>query len=265
MLLLDAHSHLHPRFRLAAFLDGARASFARLASARGLSAWQGCLWVADTATSGVRGRLERARRRGDEFDPAGWRVTPTEEPVSWVARHRDGGRLLLILGRQLRTDEGLEVLQVGSLAQADGTPSGVREQVSGVLERGGYPVVPWGFGKWTLRRKRVLLDCLRAWDPREVVLADSALRPRGLSSQAVLSAAREQRFTVLAGTDPLPLASHENGSGRFVAALDLELSTDRPWSELRASLPDVTPALIGQRDSLVRSLWDQTRLRLSRS
>lgn len=262
LLLLDAHSHLHPAFSLGAYLEGARDALVHHTSGRRQTTWQGCLWVAETETGEVTGRLERARTGVDEHASAGWSLTRTEESVSWVAHHPDGQRIFLILGSQLRTNDGFEVLQIGSLDRDDGPPTDLRTRVARVLERGAYPVIPWGFGKWTLRRKGVLLDCLRAWDPADVALADSALRPRELPGHPVLAEARQRGFTVLAGTDPLPLPPHERGSGRYVAALDAELSTDRPWADLRDLLPGAEPALLGQRDRLLRSLRDQVRLRL---
>lgn len=264
MLLLDAHSHLHPGFPLDAYLDGAQCSFDRIAVERRLSNWKGCLWIFDTAASNVRHRLERARVQTGEVGFSGWKLMPTDEPVSWIAEHEDGDRLLLILGRQLPTDDGFEVLQVGASDHAPDPLLNLESQVSRVRERGAYPVVPWGFGKWTFRRKNILLGCLAAWNPEEVALADSALRPRGLPAHPVLSTAQARSFSVLAGTDPLPFPSHAHRSGRYVAGLDIELSTNRPWFELRQALPYVTPKLVGQRDGLARTLWDQIRLRIRR-
>lgn len=261
-LLLDAHSHLQLTFSVFAYLDGASKNFSRLPPIRDDSECQGCLFVTDTEKSRASDRLRRFQNRTYSFPSSNWRLTDTAEPASLIGEHNVGTKIVLILGRQLRTTDGFEVLQIGSLARESGSPSDLGTQVPRVLERGGYPVIPWGFGKWTLRRKRILLDCLRAWDPQDVALADSALRPRVLSDHPILSAARERGFTILAGTDPLPLPSHERRSGRFVSALDVELDLDRPWADLRTHLSGAQPAVLGERDSLIRSLWDQARLRI---
>ena len=46
--MIDAHAHLHPRFRLEAFLDGAAARFRSAAEENGLAGDSpGCLLLAD--------------------------------------------------------------------------------------------------------------------------------------------------------------------------------------------------------------------------
>lgn len=261
-LLLDAHSHLHPQFPLRDYLDGAWASFSRRASARKISSWQGCLLVAETEAAHVRNRLQRATE--DAGTAGEWKLMPTDERVSRIAQHTDGRRIFLVLGRQIRTTDGFEVLQAGALQDWSGTAADVRTQVARVREQGAYPILPWGFGKWSFGRREILLECLDGWEPRHVALADSALRPRIFAGHPVLAVARQRGFPVLAGTDPLPFPSHARRSGRYATTMDLELPLDRPWARLRAALenPDGVPALAGRRDGLVESLWNQARLRI---
>lgn len=264
LLLLDAHSHLHGEFPLDAYLEGAWENFRRNAAGRGPGEWAACLFVAETESSRARARLERARTREHRGPRSGWELTLTAESVSWIAQHRDGRELHLILGRQLETEEGIEVLQIGTLAGPAESQPDLRGSVARTRREGGFPVVPWGAGKWTLGRKSALLATLEAWEPGEVAFADSAVRPSALPPHPVLTHARQLGFPVLAGTDPLPFPAHARRSGALASALRLTLDRQRPWSQLRRRLArsELRPEIVGKRDSLARLIADQARLRL---
>lgn len=262
LVLVDAHSHLHTPFPLAAYLDGAWENFRRSAASLGRSDWRGCLFLAETERSRAR---ERLRDPGDSgMAGSGWSLVSTGEPVSRIVRHEDGRELVLVLGRQHGVAEGLEVLQVGALTGEDGSGGDLQGTIDGIRDAGGFPVIPWGFGKWSFGRKRVLLECLEQRSPGELALADSGLRPAAFPAHTVLARARELGFAVLAGTDPLPLRDHARRSGSLAAGLELSLGRERPWSRLvrRLASPDVRPAVVGERESLTKLLVDQARLRL---
>lgn len=269
VILLDAHAHLHPGFPLDAFLDGAWEHFRRLASPRTPGEWTGCLFVAGTASAPVGPRLARAGEGGREpaeqrrAGPPAWSVG-SDDGGARTARHRDGRELLLVLGTQLETEEGVELLRIGASDPPRGRRPELRRAISEVREAGGLAVLPWGFGKWTLGRKRLLLAGLEAWAPGEVALADSAARPAALPPHPVLTRARRLGHPVLGGTDPLPFPSHARRAGSFAAKLGGSLEPGPPWPRLRARLtsPDERAELVGRRDGLATLLLHQARLRL---
>lgn len=262
ILLLDAHSHLYSQFPLDIYLQGAWENFNRLPAARQAVDWTGCLFVAETAASRVHGRLEQYHAGREGADSGGWELVPTAERTSWVARHPEGRELLLILGRQLRAEGGIEVLQVGTLDTVSEPGIDLVETVGKIRSAGGFSVLPWGFGKWTLRRKRFLLECLESWEPGQLALADSAGRPAIFPDHPVLARARELGFPVLGGTDPFPFSSHARRSGGLATALDVSVGKREPWSELRRKLVELErqPRIVGERDRLPGLVANQIKL-----
>jgi hypothetical protein len=232
-LLVDAHVHLHACFETGTFLEAAAGHFA--AAARDLDALPappGCLLLAECEGVDAFERLAR----GDASErPAGWRFEETAEPESLLlygAGHAPP--LVLVAGRQLVTAEGLEVLALGCRERvADGMP--LPRAVAWAHERGALAVLPWAFGKWALRRGRVLRAFLASPEARGVLLADNGCRPALLPPSRLLR--RESGpGAVLAGSDPLPLTSHARRAGSFGFLVRGPIRSKAPAASLKALL-----------------------------
>lgn len=262
--LVDAHAHLHACFGLEAFLDGAWEAFRRAAAGLGRPLDQGLLLLAQTAGDERFERLaaEAAPPRAEPARPRGWSLTRTAEPESLVARRADGARVVLACGRQIRTAEGLELLALATGARfADGQP--IAAAVRAIEAAGAIPVLPWGVGKWTGRRGRIVANLIDTGRPG-LACGDNANRPLLWPEPGLLRRARSRGLRVLPGSDPLPLPSETGRAGRFGFALDGALDADQPARDLARRLADPGTPLVsyGRLESPWRFARNQALLRL---
>ncbi len=262
-MLVDTHVHLHPRFDRHAVLDHTAAN---LAAARAdldsgeAEAGGPDVEGSDLASVGILMLTEshgvdqfRRLREGIGRDPTGsdgWRVEPTEEESSVVAR-RGERRLYIIAGRQVAARERLEVLVLGTRRRyADGgsfleTLERVGEDPEGV------PVVPWGFGKWWGSRGRLLATALERRAGR-LLLGDSGGRPRGAPEPGLMRRADELGVPVVAGSDPLPLPGEERRPGSYGSVVRASFDPARPAASVGAALRGLSarPSTFGRRVGL---------------
>lgn len=259
-LLVDAHVHVHSCFDRDAFLDAALANFDRGAAELAISGrFLGCLLLAETAGEHWFRRLRDSAART-------WTFEPTAEAGSYFARHQDGGRLLLVAGRQVRTREGLEVL---ALVSTDEFPDGLplADALARVRWSGAVPVLPWGLGKWWFYRGGLVESVLGRREWQRVFLGDNAGRPRFAGPPWLFRQAAARGVPVLPGSDPLPLPQHVDRAGCAGFRLEVELEADRPAESLRRRLRSlgVQPLTFGRGVGLAELVRDQVALRLQRT
>lgn len=266
---MDAHVHLHGCFEVDAFLDAAARNFQAAAAELGLPpSTPGCLLLAEMqgeqAFAHLRGEVGRERS-------GPWRFEATGEEGSLIARKPgmpdmpEGGPLVLVAGRQVRTREGLEVLALATLENfADGLP------FAGTLERvhwsGALPVVPWGFGKWWFERGGLVEGLLQGREREAVFLGDNAGRPGLAPRPPLFRLAESHGVPVLPGSDPLPLAEHAGRAGSYGFVLDAGLD-GQPAMLLAAALRQGRqagwrPRAFGHCRGLLDFCRDQSALRL---
>jgi hypothetical protein len=238
-LLVDGHVHVHPAFDEARFLTAACANLSRHGEGAPV------LLLAEMARSDVFSRWRTGK--------APWPVTRTEEEESL----RIGDRLFVVAGRQVITDEKIEVLALLTAVHfPDGGP--LESTIQKIVSAGAIAVLPWGVGKWLgLRGQKVAGVATR----NSVFLGDNAGRPLGWPTPGLF---REQR--VLPGTDPLRLKSEERVVGSFGFVLSCPFDRTRPARSIRQALQqlDAGPPVFGRRTGLVGFLRQQLGLRLFR-
>jgi len=257
-VLVDAHAHLHPAFELPGWLSAAASNIARGARARGVAAEHtvGVLLLAEGRGEGAFARLRSAVGSGMHD----WSLHPTAEPESLLIR--GAGRLVLIAiaGRQLVTSEGVEVLGLLSARPfIEGAP--LRETVRDVMGTGAVAVLPWGFGKWTLRRGELVTSLLRS-SAGDIFLGDNGGRLGAWRTPPLLEEARRLAVPILPGSDPLPFREQQRRIAAFGFVADVGLDESRPAEGLRAWLHglEAQPPVYGELETLGRFCWNQARM-----
>jgi hypothetical protein len=252
--------HIHPRFRLDAVLDGAARNFAAAAQSGGPAARPpALLLLAEIAGVDAFGALPQ--RAGQ------WRLLATGEAVSRRAEPKDGGApLFIVAGRQTVTAEGIEMLALGTREHiADGLALGAT--VDAARRARALPVLPWGVGKWTGRRRALVRAAAadRAAFPC-LYLADSGVRPRWLPRPGLIAEAERAGRIALAGTDPLPVGDEEGKAGRFGFLAAAEIDEGRPFAALADWLArqSVSPPVFGALERPAAFLHRQVAMQLQK-
>jgi hypothetical protein len=264
LLIADAHVHVYPEFDVPRLLDAASANLAGAARTIGVDTPRAFayLLLSETRSSDF---FQRAAGGGADLGP--WRPSATGEPESLRLEHPARPPLVLVAGRQVRTEEGLEVLALGTRATfRDGAPFDVAlHQVS---ESAAITVLPWGLGKWWGRRGRTVwravADRLRSPVGR-LALGDDGGRPRWTPRPSILRRGAAAGALVLRGSDPLPLPGQESRVGEVGFAVIGHGDPDRPLAALTGALDrEGRPVRFGGGQGVASFLGDQLRLRIIR-
>lgn len=203
--LVDAHVHFHPGFDELVFFRSAARNFEAAARRLGVTdSWTAILVLTEIEGQDYFGRLQS--RAGQRIDGDLQIVETGEEWSVGIVPRIDSGSLTLIAGRQIQTSEGLEVLGFPLRDDLrDGLP--VRAVLTSLEDRRASSVIPWGLGKWWLRRGSVLEELLQARRDEAVGfhLADTRHRPAWAPLPTVLKRWEASGEPTLTGSDPLPL------------------------------------------------------------
>jgi len=242
MLLIDAHVHLHPCYDTRRFLDCAARNFAAAASGLGISGHSGVLFIVDGDDGDTLARLALdLPASGQE------RLSSTAEDCSVFVTLRDGTVLLLLAGRQVVTEERLEVLALGTTrAFTDGRP--FAESWRSVLDTDALAVVPWGFGKWWGRRGRLVENALTSPEFAGLFVGDNGGRPRLGRAPRLLRLAREFDILDLPGSDPLPSPRQECRVASYGCLLDCAIERESPARSIKRHIRELRhqPRMFGR-------------------
>lgn len=258
-VLMDAHAHFRRCFEWDRFFDAAAAGFRRAAAELDLSGeTERCLWLAEGRSDRPFRDLAQCAGPGPDHR---WGLERTEEEVSLRATGPGGGRIVLIAGRQIETRERLEVLALGTTSPF---PRGLsfEDTVVAVTEAGAIPVVPWGFGKWWFRRRRILEEHLESGSLPRFFLGDSAGRPRWLPASRTFEAARAPGIPILPGSDPPPFPTGVARVAERGLAVQARWDPARPAHDLKAAIREIEehPRAFGHPQETGPFLRDQAAL-----
>jgi len=254
-LPIDGHVHFHTIDCVAATLDAAAANFRAIS--RVSAGPLGAVLLAQAARERVfEALLASAPVPGWSFVPA------RDEPETLIAR-RGAATVIVVCGRQVRTDDGLEVLALGTRQEfSDGLT--LAEAVDAVQASGALTVLPWGFGKWLGERGKLVATILEARGAEALFVGDNGGRATVMGVPALIRTSAQKGFRVLSGTDPLPVTGDYRRVGGFGFLAEIEVPEEAPWRALRDWLiaRRASPEPYGRACGPVRFVVNQVALRL---
>ena len=241
-ILVDGHVHIHGCYDLSSLFESAQRNFCHAAGTLDIgSQFSAVLLLTESKGADYFSSLRRKAK--DKTLVNGWRFKATLEPESLLAISPAGFELAIIAGRQIVTAERLEVLAVCTDKLFDDGDM-ISEVIDSVAAANGVPIVPWGFGKWTGQRKRVINRLIDEFAERKFHLGDNSGRISTWREPAQFDIAGMQGQRVLRGTDPLPFPGQESRVGEFGFCINGTLSKSTPATSMRDLLhADNVPAV----------------------
>ena len=233
MILIDAHVHIHDCFDLKKFFDSAYANFKSAAQKIGHKEddFTGVLLLAETYKDNWFQRLggyadgkdlPKGRSMGN------WLFSRTNENISLLAESANSKKLILIAGRQIITEEGLEVIACATIENfEDGIP--IENLINEIIKIDALPIIPWGVGKWLGTRGEIIKHNIAHHNSHHTIyMGDNGNRPKFWPQPKLLVQARQKCISVLPGSDPLPFVSESGRAGSFGFLMQDQIDPQKP-------------------------------------
>ena len=263
-ILIDGHVHFHECFSLSVLLDAAADNFE--AAAKSLRIDKDACYVLllceDAGYKNFLGLVEKVEAKS-KID--GWSFTNSSESTVVVAQHDNGRRLFIIAGRQIRTVEGLELLALcTNFAHVDGLAVDI--SIAKIQQTGGIAVLPWGFGKWSGERGKLVMRLIKAPARHGLLLGDNSGRLAGLRDPLHFRMARRVGMSILSGTDPLPFPRQQQRVGIYGSYLRGRFEESRVSTSIYSLLLEggITPTTYGNREQPSIFLANQLRMQVNK-
>lgn len=273
-ILVDAHVHIYDCFDINVLLDAALLNFSNAADGLGIGAnFNAVLLLAETSSEDWFERARKSNEKGSmAFAPGNqsqWKIYETPDKVVLQAKKEAGDTassraIHIMAGRQLVTNEGLEVLALATASVVEEYQS-TSATINQIRERDGIPVIPWAVGKWLGKRGKLLTDLLDNESHRDLYIGDNSGRPVFWRNPAHFKQAELNAIHLLPGTDPLPFSIEAGRVGRFGFMVNGNLSNEDPSGDIKRILREPDPKLVpfGDLESPWRFLKNQIRLRMA--
>lgn len=233
MFAVDTHVHGYAVFDAAGLVRAALRNACAAAKRNGTSFSAVLLCLTEGGDLGVFDRWRSAGALGAGVDALRLESTSEDAALRVAGLERP---VFFIRGRQLVSVEGLEALAIGVAAPWPDRSATLADLLARIAAAGGYPIVPWGAGKWWGRRGATVRALLDRSDLRPFAFGDNGGRPWFWPRPRLLIEAEARGFPVLPGSDPLPFAKEESAAGRCLALARAEFDPARPAASLLDAL-----------------------------
>jgi hypothetical protein len=172
----------------------------------------------------------------------------------------------VIAGRQLISSEKLELLSLFSTHVFPDNTYSLAELARQVTEQGGTPLIAWGVGKWLGKRGRIVEEFINHPPVPHFLIGDNGNRPGFWPYPELLARAEQKGIGALAGSDPLPIASHVKRAGSYGSALDgVVLDLEHPAQQLQQIISaGATLQPFGRGVGVIRFFRDQLQVNLQK-
>ncbi len=270
-VIADTHVHIYPCYDLTAVIRNAMQNLDTLASdsqsATGArEGWERVLFLTERHDCHM---FRQCRDQGIDLGSLEGQCRMTRDEQALVVEVLGTGTIFLIAGRQVVTEEGIEI---AALAVEADIPDGLAldEVIRQIDKANGITVLPWAPGKWFFKRGNVVEKLIEKTKPGRLILGDTTLRPTIWPEPSLMVRGREKGLGIVAGSDPLPVPGEEVFVGSYGVVLEGAFDADRPVRSLRQMMyaPSAPFTVIGKRGGLpevCRRLWQNAKSKKDRT
>ena len=248
--ICDAHVHFYSCFKLEKCFEKANENLNSLLRAHGLP----------ENTTKLLCLTERfdcdyftlLSKEPDTLKNENIKIEKTNDEFALKVTLKDGQSVYLIAGRQIVTQEKVELLALCMNEKiADGLS--LAQTIKDVSKHKGILVLNWAPGKWMFRRKSLVSKLINEHTNSTLALGDTTLRPNIWCEPLLMRKGSKKGLSIIAGSDPLPLENE------FLLIGSYCLLYDGPFDETLAAesfkriiLGDFKkPRRVGKRSSLL--------------
>ena len=260
----DGHVHIHPQHSLTEMLQAALSNFRATERSAALTG-PVTRFLFLTESSGANG-FAICKELGQQQDALGeFSLRETSEANTLQARNRHGEGIFLVAGRQIVTQEALEVLALGyAHAYEDGQP--IHRVLTELSTQECVCVLPWGAGKWLGKRGAVIERIVRDAQFPSLFLGDNSNRPFFWPLPKVFTVADQAGLRNLPGSDPLPFPKQEEKTGSFGFYTPGTILPEQPFASMRSLLlnPHSRLTPFGKNETLIPFFKHQLSMQLGK-
>jgi hypothetical protein len=255
--LCDSHVHYYSCYDKESFFDEALSNFTRAAQHLNLNAeFTGCLFLTETSRDHY---FQEFREKASLVSEGRWKFHKTAEKDSLLVEEEGKAKIVVVAGRQIISREAIEVLALGCDAEfAEGLS--IQDTIKEVQEKRAIPVLPWGFGKWSGKRREVLCQFLSQNPKGPLFLGDTGQRAHFLAVPDKLG----KDLSVLRGSDSYPFDSDMNKVGSYGSLLEGKIDTNHPAESLKKLIITKKDSLksYGKNETLINFFIKQFKMQI---
>jgi hypothetical protein len=263
-LMVDGHVHIYDCYNLETFFKTAIENleyFYDTYYSNG-SPYERILLLTEGKTNDF---FSQFKEKGSFPNDSGYHFLDTKEEVSIVLAKENKRLGYLLRGRQIVTEENLEVLAIGSTQTIeDGLP--IETVLEQIMEKKETAVLAWGFGKWWFRRGKIIERIIKNYCSPYLLVGDNSSRPTFCPKPRLFKRAQALNISIINGSDPLPFAGEETRVGSYGFSVEGDFNEDEPTQSLRDILasPGLTIVFFGQRDQASSFIKRQSKIYLKK-
>jgi len=266
LIIADGHVHIYDCFDIHKFFDAAWNNFFGQSKRMGFEkSFTGILFLTESLnTNRFSEFLQVAHGVGKaNSDLKDLKFQETKEDCSLRVLFGDERELTLVAGRQIVSNQNLELLALG-ITEHFGEGDSMEKIAEEINRRGGIPIIPWGAGKWLGKRGKIVENLIFQNNTSHLFLGDNGNRPYFWLKPLIFNKAKLQGILNIPGSDPLPFDTETDKVGSFGFMVDGPLNSDKPFEDMKRKLLDSSTDIqfFGKLETSIRFFRNQVAMQL---
>ncbi len=202
LVLIDSHVHIHETYDVDIFFDFVFNNFLKYAGKiENVKQWKAFLLL--TEMEGVN-KFEEIKKLQTVGSEKQFKVENTNENISVKIISAEGNEIFVIAGKQIIAENNIEVLALCTNEKLE-EGQDLTTTINKINSVNTVPVLPWGVGKWTGKRKEIITEFLKKQKEEKFFLGDNSGRPAFWKAPHLFTVGNETGHFVLPGTDALSI------------------------------------------------------------
>lgn len=264
MLLVDSHVHIHQCYNLDEFFNNTFTNFSKFSKIIGNGKeWLGVLFF--TEIKGVNYFKKLVEDTYKYIDNSKFTIQNTSEENSLILKNNFEQKIVIIAGKQIIAKSNIEVLALCTTKDIEQQQS-LLKTVHAIKNNDGIVVLPWGVGKWTGKRKKIISNFLNEYSNESFFLGDNSGRPTFWNDPDIFEIGNNTNHFVLPGTDALALPSEINKTASYGFYLSTKVDLNKPTHSIKNALLnlDKQPQSFGNLENPIKFFVNQLKLQINK-